>query len=138
MWNLPWSLAWQVEQQMPGCTVYYVAGDWPYAPSAHEAYWGAPTRRPYLHWLKRLVGAVPLAIARRERRLRPLQFEHVLCVSEAVRQDLARHTEIPLERSEVVYNGIDVHQFAPPMKWDPSAWRGDAPACACCCSVCTA
>ena len=128
MWNLPWTVAWQAERLMPGRVVYYMAGNWPYAPSAHEAYWHTPTRRRWLRPAKRLVASVPLALLRRERRLKRLRFEHVLCASRAVREDLAQFASVPFERSCVVYVGVDTGLFCPPPDWCPSRWKNGKPA----------
>jgi glycosyltransferase involved in cell wall biosynthesis len=37
--------------------------------------------------------------------------DRIIAVSEAVRQNLARHSNIPLSRIETIYNGIEVERF---------------------------
>jgi glycosyltransferase involved in cell wall biosynthesis len=127
MWNMPRSVAWYAEQLMPGRVVYFIAGDWPYVPNVHETYWRMPANRWWRRLPKRAAAVIPLLLLQRQRRLQPLRFEHVLCVSNAVRQDLAQNAEIPPSRSRVIYNGIDTEQFSPDPDWRPREWRGSAP-----------
>lgn len=113
MWNLSRTIAWLAEQLLPGRVVYYIANDWPYAPSVHAEYWGEPAERFGRTLLKRIVA--PLAaetVARAERTTR-LQFQHVLCVSEYIRRDLAQNAGIPLHNMSVVYNGVETDRFVP-------------------------
>jgi glycosyltransferase involved in cell wall biosynthesis len=128
MWNLPRSVAWYAEHLLPGRVVYYIASDWPYRPDAHHTYWNAATRRAWLRWAKKVLSAAPLFYLKLEHRRLALKFEHVLCVSQAVRDDLAHHAGIPFERSCVVHNGIDTMQFRPPEAWDPALWKNGSPA----------
>jgi hypothetical protein len=94
MWNLPKAVAWHAERLLPGRVVYYIASAWPYRPSVHEIFWSSPTRRTWMLGLKKILSAAPLFYLKNERRQRVLKFEHVLCVSQAVREDLARQAGI--------------------------------------------
>lgn len=113
MWNLSSGIPWLAEQLCPGRVVYYVANDWPYAADTHTDYWRQAARRLTHRLPKRLLAAVALKTIAREARDFPLQFQRVLCVSQAVRNDLLRNTKIAPEAMHVVYNGIDLDAFAP-------------------------
>ncbi len=114
MWNLSPGIAWQAEQLCPGRVVYYVANDWPHALDPHTAYWQDPAQNPLLNAAKRLLAPWPVRIIRRELVQFPLQFEKVLCVSHAVKKDLAVNANIPPENMAVVYNGVEIDLFTPP------------------------
>ncbi|MCB0193221.1 MAG: glycosyltransferase family 4 protein, partial [Anaerolineae bacterium] len=43
-----------------------------------------------------------------------LKFERVLCVSQAIKNTLAREADIPPENMSVVYNGVETDLFVPP------------------------
>jgi len=113
MWNLTKGVAWQAEQLLPGKVVYYVANDWPYAPSAHRAYWQDSARGIPRRLLKGLLGKVALKRIEAEETLFPLRFERVLTVSQAVRASLHQHASIPPECMRVVYNGVETESFLP-------------------------
>lgn len=113
MWNLSKGVAWQAEQLMPGRVVYYIANDWPYAPDAHTAYWEDPARSPAARLFKGLLAPFALKAVAQENAAFELQFEHVMCVSQAIRRDLGRHAGIPDERMEVIYNGVETERFTP-------------------------
>jgi glycosyltransferase involved in cell wall biosynthesis len=120
MWNLPRSLAREAEKLCPGRVVYYMASPWPAEPDAHTAYWQLPANHPTRHGPKRLLRA----IARRwllpdTARNRPA-FGHVLCVSDYMRRFLAEQAGIPLENSQVVYNGVDPAAFTPHLSPSPN------------------
>jgi glycosyltransferase involved in cell wall biosynthesis len=131
MWNLSTAVVWKAEQLLPGRVVYYVASQWPYLPDAHATYWSASTRRGWLNVSKKFLAAPVLYYLERERRDRQLKFEHVLCVSQHVRNELARFANIPFERSRVVYNGVNTQQFQPPQGWMPGVWKHGSPSFLC-------
>lgn len=113
MWNLTRGVAWLAEQLCPGRVVYYVANDWPYAPSVHRLYWEEQARSPLKQALKALLKPVALKRIASEEESFPLRFERVLTVSQAVRDELAAQAGIPPENMQVVYNGVEVDRFAP-------------------------
>ncbi|MBW7886576.1 MAG: glycosyltransferase family 4 protein [Caldilineaceae bacterium] len=113
MWNLTRGIPWVAEQLCPGRVVYYVADHWPYLPTTHEQYWLGSTRNPVTTYMKRAVAPVPMHFVRQDQRAFSLQFRHVLCVSEAIRQALAANTPIARDNLHVVHNGIDTRAFAP-------------------------
>lgn len=122
MWNLSKAVPWQAEQLCPGRVVYYVANDWPYSPDNHSLYWRDPAQRGGRKLVKRLLAPLALQTIEREGRAFPLEFKHVLCVSQAVQRDLAHFAAIPPENLRVIYNGVEVEQFTPA---DPVRWEGD-------------
>lgn len=113
MWNLTRGVAWLAEQLCPGQVVYYVANDWPHAPSVHRLYWDEPARSPLKRALKGLLRPVALDMIESEEQSFPLKFERVLTVSRAVRDELAGRAGIPSENMQVVYNGVEVDRFTP-------------------------
>ncbi len=113
MWNLSRGLPWLAERLCPGRVSYYIADHWPYTPDAHTAYWQDPGRRPGRSALKRLLRPVALRALARWQRAHALRFEHVLCVSAAMRDAVIRHTGADPRRVRVVYNGVDTERFTP-------------------------
>jgi glycosyltransferase involved in cell wall biosynthesis len=117
------AIAWQAEQICPGRVVYYIASDWPYAKSLHLAYWDFPARRPDKRLAKGLLAPLARQAVEQEVRSFPLRFEHVLTVSQAIRQDLARHAGIPPENMRVVYNGVETDRFTSEASKEPPDGR---------------
>jgi glycogen synthase len=115
MWNLWRGIPWLAEKLCPGRVVYYMADDWPYVPDIHTAYWQDPAQNPLLKLPKELLAKIALKIIAQENRRHPLQFEHVLCVSQSIKDNLARFAGITPESLCVVYNGIDLDHFKPPL-----------------------
>lgn len=127
MWNLPRSIAWYAEHLMPGKVIYYLASDWPYSPDSHANFWLLPAEHDWSRIAKRLIGAIPLGLLHWEKRNRKLRFEHVLCVSQFIRQELSQKAKVPLSNSRVVYNGINTDEFSPPLNWKPDVWKNGSP-----------
>lgn len=113
MWNLSRGIAYLAEQLCPGRVVYYVANDWPHAPDPHSAYWRDPAQHPILNVAKQILAPILLKIIEQENKAFQLKFEHVLCVSHAVKNDLARKAGIHPDRMQVVYNGVETDLFVP-------------------------
>ncbi len=126
MWNLSRRIAWQAEQLKPRSVVYYVASDWPYAPDIHVQYWQDPARTLPRRFLKRIMAMAAINMVEQERRGYPLNFRHVLCVSQAVRMNLATNADIPMDRMHVIYNGIRTDQFVPKNQSSESSTDGNA------------
>jgi glycosyltransferase involved in cell wall biosynthesis len=123
MWNLNRGIAWLAEQLCPGRVVYYVANNWPYAPDPHTDYLSSPAQSPLRNALKKFIAPLPLKMVERENKSFPLNFEHVLCVSQAVKEDLARNAGIDRANMSIVYNGVETEQFVPSERqiqgWQP-------------------
>lgn len=113
MFNLSRGIPWLAEQLLPGRVVYYVANDWPHAPDPHTAYWRDPARSGLVNAAKKLLSPLPLWLVAREKEQFQLQFSRVLCVSEAVKKDLALNAGIDLEALHIVYNGVETETFVP-------------------------
>ncbi|MCB0207886.1 MAG: glycosyltransferase family 4 protein [Anaerolineae bacterium] len=116
MFNLSRGIAYTAEQLCPGRVVYYVANDWPHALDPHTAYWRDPAKNPILNIAKQMLSPIPLNIVERENNSFQLKFERVLCVSQAIKNTLAREADIPLENMSVVYNGVETDLFVPAEK----------------------
>lgn len=108
MWNLPISVAETAEKLLPHRVVYYVASYWAIEPDAHIAFWRDGGSLPK-RWL---AGVMKRTLAKPAPR-NALAFEHVLCVSDFMRQKLIRAGAIAAENSRVVFNGINPNVFAP-------------------------
>ncbi len=74
------------EQTAP--TVYYLADYQPELADEYIAYWQAEPVRRSARLFKRPLAAVALAMLQREGKPIPLRYEHVICVSDYVRQRL--------------------------------------------------
>jgi glycogen(starch) synthase len=111
MWNLTRGIPWQAEQLASGRVVYYVADHWAYTPDAHQAYWTDDAGDPLRRAAKRMIAPLPLRIVAQDRKRFELGFEHVLCVSNAIRQSLLSHLSLSPQQVQVVYNGIDIDAF---------------------------
>jgi glycosyltransferase involved in cell wall biosynthesis len=112
MWNLSPALAQCAEDLMPGRVVYSFAQDWPAQPDMHTAFWQSPTERGWRNPVKQMLGEVALHRIRRERGEIKLRFEHSICVSAALREDLI-DAGVPLGDCRVIYPGIDLNLFRP-------------------------
>jgi glycogen synthase len=113
MFNLSHAIPWQAEQLLPGKVAYYVADNWPCDLDPHTTYWTANAQSPLLNIFKQLLAPLPLALATRERKAYQLEFERVLCVSHAVKENLARNAGINDEALYVVHNGVETDRFVP-------------------------
>jgi glycosyltransferase involved in cell wall biosynthesis len=110
MFAMSHSVPYQAERWMPGRVTYYLASYWPTDEDLHLAYWKAPANRWVTEQFKRILRA--MAVSRLERSGYPprLQFEHVLCCSEYVRDALVAAGKFPVDTS-VVYAGADPAPF---------------------------
>jgi glycosyltransferase involved in cell wall biosynthesis len=113
MWNLNKGIPWVAEQLCPGRVVYYIANDWPYAHDIHSAYWRNPPQKGRRRLVKQFLASFALDTIEKESEAFPLRFEHVLCVSQAIRRELALNAQIPNENMRVVYNGVETDRFLP-------------------------
>ncbi|MHB1295231.1 MAG: glycosyltransferase family 4 protein [Anaerolineae bacterium] len=115
MWDLSRRVAYWAEQMLPGRVAYYLASYWPSDPDIHEAYWRAPATRPIVNALLHPVGAQVIRSIQAERAAHPLQFRHVMCCSNYVRDRLVQ-TGVPAASCGVVYCGIDPEPFLRPVR----------------------
>jgi glycosyltransferase involved in cell wall biosynthesis len=112
MWNLPRSIPWLAEQLRPGKVVYQLADYWPTLPTQHEFYWRAPGRRWFTEVLKKPLAKVALHLLSQEQTISSLRFDHAICVSIAVRDNLLRDG-VPVANARIIYNGVEVERFKP-------------------------
>lgn len=113
MFNLSHAVPRLLEELLPGRVVYYIANDWPYASDAHTAYWRAPATSWWSNAGKRIVAPIAISWLSRKNKAWRLDFEHVLCVSQAVRRELIARASIAPEAVKVVYNGVETDKFVP-------------------------
>jgi len=103
----------QAAENRPGVvTAYYLAGYLPELPDEYIAYWQAPPVAGTARLLKRPLAQLALAMLRREGKPIPLKYEHVICVSNYVRQRLVAQGLIPAS-AVVIHNGVDISFFSP-------------------------
>lgn len=98
-------------EALPQPTVYYFAGYLPELSDEHIEFW----QKEPVHWtaklLKQPLAKIALNMLRQEGKPIRLSYEHVICVSDYVRQRLVKQDLIP-EESVVVHNGVDLTHFA--------------------------
>lgn len=109
MRNLSKEVPAYAEQLLPSRVVYYLADYWPVSDDMHTIYWRTPARRWYMNLAKRMLAVLARRVYASEPPA-PLSFDHALCVSAALRNNLVGQGA-PLERARVVYNGIDPDEF---------------------------
>lgn len=117
MWNLPVVVAQAAESLLPHRVVYYVASYWPIEEDAHSLFWRTGSL------LKRWIGHLVMRALARPTPRSQLEFEHVLCVSEFMRQKLIRGGAVLPQNSRVVFNGINPDLFVPAANENPSEVR---------------
>lgn len=90
--------------------VYYLAGYLPELPDEYLAYWTSPAKKSIVNFFKRAIASFALRILRDEGNPVYLDYKHVICVSEFVRNYLINKNLIT-DNSIVIYNGIDPEIF---------------------------
>ena len=110
MWALSKEVAGEAERLLPGRVVYYLANPWPIDLNLHRSYWDALANTPLHTFAKRLVRLGARVWLRDEWKPFDLQYEHALCCSEALRDQLLA-AGTPLKRTPVIYEGIDLAPY---------------------------
>ena len=110
MWALSKEVAGEAERLLPGRVVYYLANPWPIDLNLHRSYWDAPANTPLHTFAKRVVRLGARVWLRDEWKPFDLQYEHALCCSEALRDQLLA-AGTPLKRTPVIYEGIDLAPY---------------------------
>ncbi len=110
MWALSKEVAGAAERLLPGRVVYYLANPWPIDLNLHRSYWEAPANTPFHTAVKRLVGLGVRRWLRDEWQPFNLQYEHALCCSAALRDQLLA-AGVPLQQMPVIYEGIDLAPY---------------------------
>lgn len=110
MWNLNRSLLYYLEDNFQGEVVYSLASNWPSQPNMHEVYWSLPAKHLLFKWVKWVLNRVALSILKLEKPSRPLQFDHAICVSDSLREELFQ-AGVLMKNATVIYPGIDLTKF---------------------------
>lgn len=113
LWNMSCRVALDAERLCPNRVVYYMASNWPIEMDAHTSYWTTPTKRPWLRLPKKLVGALVQKNLLSSAIGQTLKFDRVLCVSKYIQDCLIHQLGLPVQHTQVLYNGIDVNAFSP-------------------------
>ncbi|MCA9994136.1 MAG: glycosyltransferase family 4 protein [Anaerolineales bacterium] len=109
MWGLSHKIPSLIERLCPEQVVYFLSDYWPSLPSMHDAYWQLPAHHKVLQLPKYVLNKLvtKYAIDKLET---PLEFQHALCVSKAVRTILVNEG-IPLQHAKVVHGGTDTSRL---------------------------
>lgn len=110
MWALSKEVAQLAETLRPGRVVYYLANPWPSDPNLHQLYWDAPATTPLRRLAKRSMRLLARLWLHTEWQKTPLAFEHALCCSAALREQLLA-AGIPLKQAPVIYEGIELAPY---------------------------
>lgn len=110
MWALSKELAKLAESLRPGRVAYYLANPWPIDPNLHQAYWDAPATTPLRRVAKKTMRIPARLWLREEWQKTSLAFEHALCCSIALRDQLLAGAT-PLKHAPVIYEGIDLAPY---------------------------
>ena len=110
MWALTKELAQLAEALLPGRVAYYLANPWPIDPNLHQVYWDDPATTPLRRLAKKTLRVPARLWLRAEWQKTPLQFQHALCCSIALRDQLL-NAATPLKAAPVIYEGIDLAPY---------------------------
>lgn len=110
MWALSKEVAGAAERLLPGRVVYYLANPWPIDLNLHRSYWDAPANTKLHTLAKRLVRLGVRVWLRAEWQPFDLRYEHALCCSAALRDQLL-DAGVRLQRAPVIYEGIDLAPY---------------------------
>lgn len=110
MWALSKELAKLAEALRPGRVAYYLANPWPIDPNLHQSYWDSPATTPLRRLAKQGMRLPARLWLHKEWQKTPLAFDHALCCSIALRDQLINGAT-PLKRAPVIYEGIDLAPY---------------------------
>lgn len=111
MWNLPRQVPATAEGAMVDKVIYRFGDYWPTLPSQHQLYWQTESKNSLLKPVKRGISALALNRLRKSPNVE-LRFPHVVCISEAVRDEF-NAKGIQFENCTVIHNGVDLTHFEP-------------------------
>ncbi len=118
MHQLTWAVPHTAENLLPGRVVYYMANSWPNEIDPHASFWKSPARSGLRQAAKTAASVLPLRTIKNEMGRYQLKFEHVMCVSRAILEDLAENAGIPRSHLTVVHNGVETDLFRPGLSAD--------------------
>ena len=116
MWALSHALPALGEALMPGRTVYYLSDHWPVAVDMHTAYWNLPAQHWYMQWPKQMLRRLALAVLSGQAHTE-LRFENSICVSAALRANLAEQG-LHVREARVIHGGADPERYPEPIARD--------------------
>lgn len=119
MWALSKELAQAAERMRPGRVVYYLANPWPIDPNLHQSYWDGPATTSWRRLAKQIIRLPVRLWLRSEWHPVPLAFDHALCCSNALREQLLA-AGVALKQAPVIYEGI---ALAPYLAQQPATNR---------------
>lgn len=110
MWALSKELASEAERLLPHRVVYYLANPWPIDPNLHRSFWEEPATSPLRSLAKQCIQWPVRLWLHAEWQPFALHYEHALCCSEALRDQLLE-AHVPLQNTPVIYEGIDLAPY---------------------------
>lgn len=108
--GLPRVLLQEAEKRPGIVTAYYLAGYLPELPDEYIAYWQVQPVGALARLFKRILALPALQMLESEGKPIPLSYDHVICVSEYVKQRLLSQDLIS-PNATVIHNGIDLELF---------------------------
>jgi glycosyltransferase involved in cell wall biosynthesis len=111
MWAMSTTIPSFLEQLDHPQVAYYVADYWPSRPSMHTRYWTLEANHTIMRLPKRALNWLATRMLAAEGKPPKLQFDHVICVSAAVRKNLIEAGLAPFRHAVVIHNGIAVAPF---------------------------
>jgi len=90
--------------------VYRLCDYWPAVPDEYWVYWTKHATRNVFEPTKQILSRPALKLLRHEGKPLAVNFDHAICVSDAVREQLYQ-AGIPLRQAVTVFNGINLQDF---------------------------
>jgi len=110
--GLPNLIFHEAERLAQGQVVYYLADYQPELIDEYFGFWASQPVRPRAKMFKRPVSHLALRLLAREGKPIPVDYEHVICVSNYVRERLVARDLIS-PKAVVIHNGVDLSHFSP-------------------------
>jgi glycosyltransferase involved in cell wall biosynthesis len=111
MWAMSRTVPAAIEQRGRPPVVYYISDHWPSTADVHTHYWTLPANHAIMRIPKRLLGWLALRILSAEGKPVILRFDHAICVSAAVRDNLVNAGLAPFRKATVIHGGTDAARF---------------------------
>jgi glycogen(starch) synthase len=110
--GLPRCLFQEAERLTRDRVVYYMADYQPELIDEYLGYWLSQPVQPSAKLFKRPLSKLAIQMLAKEGKPIPLKYEHVMCVSNYVRERLVSQSLIS-PNAVVIHNGVDLSQFSP-------------------------
>jgi len=111
MWALSRTLPAYIEQRGHPPVAYYVSDHWPSDPDMHTVYWKLPANHLVMRLPKKLLAWLAFKMLAAEGKPVNLRFDHAICVSAAVRDNLVKAGLASFRHAQVIHGGTDVARF---------------------------